>query len=164
VEIDVTVERDGHESVRGLGHQTEMSLLQRLRSRSSSPTSTARADHGHQQRRLARQDCQGVGVPTILTTVVEERGGDLLHDLQAVFPDQKPINRTFINTWEDSRVVDARQGNRTKEIVIAGLRTEICVAMPAMSSNAGRQTRKRIAAPAPDHRRDVLKMRHRAQR
>ena len=131
MEIDVTVERDGHESVRGLGHQTEMSLLQRLRSRSSSPTSTARADHGHQQRRLARQDCQGVGVPTILTTVVEERGGHLLHD---VFPDQKPINRTFINTWEDSRVVDARQGNRTKEIVIAGLGTEICVAMPAIQA------------------------------
>ncbi|MEO3802060.1 hypothetical protein [Nonomuraea sp. B1E8] len=47
------------------------------------------------------------GVPTILTTVLEERGGYLIQGLQDVFPEQKPINRTFINTWEDSRVVDA---------------------------------------------------------
>src|SRR3954467_9629913 len=47
------------------------------------------------------------GVPTILSTVVEERGGFLLKGLQDVFPEQKPINRTFINTWEDRRVVEA---------------------------------------------------------
>src|SRR6202171_1097199 len=47
-------------------------------------------------------------VPTILTTVIEERGGYLIKGLQDVFPDQKPIDRTFINTWEDARVVDAR--------------------------------------------------------
>src|SRR5260370_26893022 len=46
-------------------------------------------------------------VPTILTTVVEDRGGQLIKGLQDVFPDQKPIDRTFINTWEDARVVDA---------------------------------------------------------
>ena len=27
----------------------------------------------------------------------------LIQGLQDVFPDQKPINRTFINTWEDRR-------------------------------------------------------------
>jgi nicotinamidase-related amidase len=43
-------------------------------------------------------------VPTILTTVIEERGGYLIKGLQNVFPDQKPINRTFINTWEDPKV------------------------------------------------------------
>ncbi len=46
-------------------------------------------------------------VPTILTTVLEERGGLLIKDVQDVFPDQKPINRTFINAWEDKRVVEA---------------------------------------------------------
>ena len=40
-------------------------------------------------------------VPTILTTVIEERGGHLIQAIQDVFPDQKPINRTSINTWED---------------------------------------------------------------
>lgn len=74
------------------------------------------------------------GVPTILTTVVEERGGYLLRELQDVFPDQKPINRTFINTWEDSRVVDAVKATGRKKLIIAGLYTEICVAMPAIQA------------------------------
>src|SRR5712664_2846161 len=46
------------------------------------------------------------GVPTILTTVVEERGGYIIKGLQDVFPEQRPIDRTFINTWEDPKVVD----------------------------------------------------------
>ena len=37
------------------------------------------------------------GIPTILTTVNEERGGLIFKQVQAVFPDQKTINRTFIN-------------------------------------------------------------------
>ncbi len=52
------------------------------------------------------------GIPTILTTVNEERGGALFKQLQAVLPDQKPINRTFINAWEDRRVVAAHSGRR----------------------------------------------------
>ena len=73
-------------------------------------------------------------VPTILTTVVEERGGYLLKGLQDVFPDQKPINRTFINAWEDSRVVDAVRATGRKKLIMAGLWTEICVAMPAIQA------------------------------
>jgi nicotinamidase-related amidase len=34
------------------------------------------------------------GIPTILTTVNEERGGLIFKQVQAVFPDQKTINRT----------------------------------------------------------------------
>lgn len=71
-------------------------------------------------------------VPTILSTVVEERGGFLLKGLQDVFPDQKPIDRTFINTWEDQRVVDAVRKTGRKKIVMAALWTEICLAMPAI--------------------------------
>src|SRR6202007_2168703 len=41
------------------------------------------------------------GVPTILTTVLENRGGKLIKGLQDVFPDQKPTDRTFIHTWEE---------------------------------------------------------------
>ena len=72
------------------------------------------------------------GVPTLLTTVVEERGGYLLKQLQDVFPDQKPIDRTFINTWEDARVVDWVKKTGKKKIVMAALWTEICLAMPAI--------------------------------
>jgi hypothetical protein len=44
------------------------------------------------------------GLPTLLTTVLERQGGYILKPLQEVFPEQKPIDRTFINTWEDTRV------------------------------------------------------------
>src|ERR1700754_4513375 len=73
-------------------------------------------------------------VPTLFTTVVEERGGFLIRKLQEIFPDQKPINRTFINSWEDSRVVDWVKMTGRKKIVIAALWTEICLAMPAIQA------------------------------
>jgi nicotinamidase-related amidase len=73
-------------------------------------------------------------VPTLLTTVVEERGGYLIKQLQDVFPEQKPINRTFINAWEDKRVVDWVKRTGRKKIVIAALWTEICLAFPAIQA------------------------------
>src|SRR6202051_1257650 len=73
-------------------------------------------------------------VPTILTTVVEDRGGKLIKGLQDVFPDQKPIDRTWINTWEDARVVDAVKKTGRKKIIMAALWSEICLAMPAIQA------------------------------
>jgi nicotinamidase-related amidase len=74
------------------------------------------------------------GVPTLLTTVLEARGGYLLKPLQDVFPDQKPIDRTFINAWEDPRVVDWVEKTGRKKLVMAALWTEICLAMPAIQA------------------------------
>jgi nicotinamidase-related amidase len=75
-------------------------------------------------------------VPTILTTVIEERGGYLIKGLQDVFPDQKPIDRTFINTWEDKKVVDVVKATGRRQLVLAALYTEICLAMPALQALA----------------------------
>src|SRR6266849_3844839 len=72
------------------------------------------------------------GIPTILSTVNEERGGLIFKQVQAVFPDQKTINRTFINCWEDRRVVEAVKKTGRKKLVMAGLWTEMCLAMPAI--------------------------------
>jgi nicotinamidase-related amidase len=74
------------------------------------------------------------GVPTLLSTVVEERGGYLIKQLQDVFPEQKPIDRTFINTWEDERVVAWVRRTGRKKIVMAALWTEICLAMPVIQA------------------------------
>ena len=74
------------------------------------------------------------GVPTLLTTVLEERGGYLLKPLQDVFPEQKPIDRTVINAWEDPRVVAWVEKIGRKKIVMAALWTEICLAMPAIQA------------------------------
>ena len=73
-------------------------------------------------------------VPTILTTVVEERGGLLIKGLQDVFPEQKPINRTWINTWQDSRVVEAVKKTGRKKLILAALWAEVCLAMPALQA------------------------------
>ena len=72
------------------------------------------------------------GVPTLLTTVLESRGGLILRQLQEVFPEQKPVDRTFINTWQDQRCVDWVKATGRKKIVMAALWTEICLAMPAI--------------------------------
>ena len=74
------------------------------------------------------------GVPTILTTVVMERGGYIIKGLQDVFPDQKPIDRTFINTWQDKAVVDAVKKTGRKKVIMAALWTEICLAMPVIQA------------------------------
>jgi nicotinamidase-related amidase len=73
-------------------------------------------------------------VPTLLTSVIEDRGGYIVKRLTDVFPEQTPINRTFINAWEDTRVVDWVKKTGKKKIVIAGLWTEVCVAMPALQA------------------------------
>jgi nicotinamidase-related amidase len=78
------------------------------------------------------KSAKAFGVPTLLTTVIQERGGHLLKQLQDVFPEQKPIDRTFINTWEDTRCVEWVKKSGRKKIVMAALWTEICLAMPAI--------------------------------
>lgn len=75
-------------------------------------------------------------VPTILTSVTQARGGHLLQGLLDVFPDQKPIDRTTLNSWEDPRVVDAVKATGRKQLIIAALWTEICLAYPVIHSLA----------------------------
>ncbi len=74
-------------------------------------------------------------VPTILTTVAEKSfSGPLFPELQAVFPNQKPIDRTTMNAWEDQRVVDAVKQTGRKKVVIASLWTEVCLLEPVLSA------------------------------
>lgn len=80
------------------------------------------------------ETAKSFGVPTILTTLVEERGGCLVQGVQDVFPEQKPIDRTFINAWRDDRVVEAVKETGRRKLIIAGLWTEICVAMSAIQA------------------------------
>ena len=74
------------------------------------------------------------GVPTILTSVIAERGGLIFSQITDVFPGQEVIDRTFINTWEDIKVVDAVKATGRNQLIIAGLWTEVCVAMPVIQA------------------------------
>lgn len=73
-------------------------------------------------------------VPTILTSVIADRGGLIFPQITDVFPGQEVIDRTFINTWEDQKVVDAVKATGRKQLIIAGLWTEVCVAMPTIQA------------------------------
>jgi nicotinamidase-related amidase len=73
-------------------------------------------------------------VPTILTSVVADRGGHIFPQITGVFPGQEIIDRTFINTWEDPKVLDVVKATGRKQLVLAGLWTEVCVAMPAIQA------------------------------
>jgi len=73
-------------------------------------------------------------VPTILTSVLAARGGLLFKQITDVFPDQDVIDRTWVNTWEDKKVVDLVKATGRKQLIIAGLWTEVCVAMPAIQA------------------------------
>jgi nicotinamidase-related amidase len=71
-------------------------------------------------------------VPVVLTTVLAPRGGNIIKGIQDVFPDQQPIDRTYINAWQDQRIVDLVKGTGRKKLVMAALWTEMCLAMPAI--------------------------------
>ncbi|WP_114968302.1 hydrolase [Rhodoferax ferrireducens] len=74
-------------------------------------------------------------VPTILTTVAAKSfSGPIFPELQAVLPDQKPIDRTTMNTWEDQRVVDQVKKFGRKKVVMAALWTEVCLVEPVLSA------------------------------
>ena len=72
------------------------------------------------------------GVPTILTTISREtRRGDFPAGPGGL-PDQKPIDRTFINSWEDRRVVEAVKNTGRKKLVTSALWSEMCLVQPAL--------------------------------
>jgi len=74
-------------------------------------------------------------VPTILTTVAAESfSGPLIPQLQAIYPNQRPIDRTTMNSWEDKNFVAAVEKTKRKKLIIAALWTEVCLAFPAISA------------------------------
>jgi len=74
-------------------------------------------------------------IPTILTTIAAKTfSGPILSGLQEIFPHQNPIDRTSMNAWEDERVVAAVQKTGRRNLVMAALWTEVCLAFPALSA------------------------------
>jgi nicotinamidase-related amidase len=72
-------------------------------------------------------------LPTVLTTVAAKTfSGELFPEVQAVFPDQQPIDRHNINAWDDPSFRDAVQHAGRPKLVVAALWTEVCLAMPVI--------------------------------
>lgn len=78
-------------------------------------------------------------LPTILTTSFEEGpNGPLVPELKALFPDAPYIARPGqINAWDNADFVAAIEKTGRKQLVIAGVVTEVCVAFPALAALEG---------------------------
>ncbi|MDH4395014.1 MAG: isochorismate family cysteine hydrolase YcaC [Limnobacter sp.] len=75
-------------------------------------------------------------LPTILTTSFETGpNGPLVPELKDIFPDAPYIARPGqINAWDNEDFLKAVQATGKKQLIIAGVVTEVCVAFPALSA------------------------------
>ncbi len=76
------------------------------------------------------------GLPTILTTSFEDGpNGPLVPELKELFPAAPYIARPGqINAWDNEDFVKAVKAAGRKQLIIAGVVTEVCVAFPALSA------------------------------
>ncbi|RQU85868.1 isochorismatase family protein, partial [Burkholderia cenocepacia] len=66
-------------------------------------------------------------IPTTITTVESDSfSGHTYPELLDVFPNQKTLERTSMNSWDDQKVRDALAANGRKKVVVSGLWTEVC--------------------------------------
>ncbi|HEV2511192.1 isochorismate family cysteine hydrolase YcaC [Bosea sp. (in: a-proteobacteria)] len=75
-------------------------------------------------------------LPTILTTSFEDGpNGPLVPELKQTFPDAPFIPRPGqINAWDNEDFVKAVKATGRKQLIIAGVVTEVCVAFPALAA------------------------------
>ncbi|MGY4532754.1 nicotinamidase-related amidase [Pseudomonas sp. TE3786] len=75
-------------------------------------------------------------LPTILTTSFENGpNGPMVPELKAKFPDAPYIPRPGqINAWDNADFVAAVKATGRKQIIIAGVVTDVCVAFPTLAA------------------------------
>ena len=75
-------------------------------------------------------------LPTILTTSFEEGpNGPIVPELKQMFPDAPYIARPGnINAWDNEDFVKAVKAAGKKQLIIAGVVTDVCVAFPTLSA------------------------------
>ena len=75
-------------------------------------------------------------MPTILTTSFEDGpNGPIMPELQAMFPDAPFIPRPGqINAWDNADFVQAIKATGKKQLIVAGVVTEVCVAFPVLAA------------------------------
>ena len=74
-------------------------------------------------------------VPTILTTVeTKSFSGNMWPQLLDIFPDQEPVERSSMNSWEDAKLVAAVAATGRKKLIMAALWTEVCLTFPALEA------------------------------
>jgi nicotinamidase-related amidase len=76
------------------------------------------------------------GIPVVHSTinVATGRGGPTLPELAALLEDDKPIDRTTTNSWEDIEFLQAVRATGRRKLIICALWTEICMAFTALDA------------------------------
>ncbi|HEY3321523.1 MAG TPA: isochorismate family cysteine hydrolase YcaC [Planctomycetota bacterium] len=75
-------------------------------------------------------------LPTILTTSFEDGpNGPIMPELKEMFPDAPYIPRPGqINAWDNADFVKAVEDTGRKQLIVAGIVTDVCVAFPTLSA------------------------------
>jgi nicotinamidase-related amidase len=75
------------------------------------------------------------GVPVVHSTVNVAAGqGPTLPELAGLLTDDKPLDRTTVNSWEDIEFVQAVHATGRRKLIICALWTEICMAFTALDA------------------------------
>ena len=76
------------------------------------------------------------GVPVVHSTVnvTSGRGQPTLPDLAALLTEDKPLDRTTVNSWEDIEFLRAVHATGRRKLIICALWTEICMAFTALDA------------------------------
>jgi nicotinamidase-related amidase len=76
------------------------------------------------------------GIPIVHSTinVATGRGKPTLPELAELLEDDKPLDRTTTNSWEDIEFVQAVHATGRRKLIICGLWTEICMAFTALDA------------------------------
>jgi len=76
------------------------------------------------------------GVPVVHSTVnvASGRGQPTLPDLAVLLAEDKPLDRTTVNSWEDIEFLRAVHATGRRKLIICALWTEICMAFTALDA------------------------------
>jgi nicotinamidase-related amidase len=75
------------------------------------------------------------GLPVVHSTVNVASGqGTTLPELAGLLAEDKPLDRTTVNSWEDIEFVQAVHATGRRKLIICALWTEICMAFTALDA------------------------------
>jgi nicotinamidase-related amidase len=75
------------------------------------------------------------GVPVVHSTVNVASGqGPTLPELADLLAEDKPLDRTTVNSWEDLEFVQAVHATGRRKLILCALWTEICMAFTALDA------------------------------
>jgi nicotinamidase-related amidase len=74
-------------------------------------------------------------VPVVHSTVNVAAGqGPTLPELAGLLTEDKPLDRTTVNSWEDVEFLEAVRGTGRRKLIICALWTEVCMAFTALDA------------------------------